>query len=435
MLALRKALPKLNAADRATALDLLGITAAAPCNGDTTHPYQTVSDPEGFFEIHYTTSGPNKVTDPTYLTRVAATLDTVYDTEIAAMGYQPPLTPAVDASGWWSGGSQIPIELCNIAPDLYGYCAAVGTSVTDAFPAACTLRNSYANQTVNGVTYAYYDPSLDGSDTDAPLKVTAAHEFFHAVQFRQDANEPLWLMEGTAVWMENEVYPAIHDYLQYLPFSGISQPRFPFDYTGGYAGDYIPYGDFALFKTISGYLGGPGAIKEIWNYLGRHQGVSALDALKYVAARHNRSLVSVMLTYAIWNTLPLNSYPDARLYGPVGWWLRRTLDRGNRVLKGTRVAIYPLADAPVVITRGSRVLSTTGLQIGVSGPRGAAGGWFTVRRQLTTGSTSVSQYQIGAKGSVVTIPFNSSVRSVVITLDNVATSGSPTYFGVRATVL
>ena len=38
------------------------------------------------------------------------------------------------------------------------------------------------------------------------LKVTLAHEFFHAVQFAYDIGEDTWLMEGTATWMEDQVY-------------------------------------------------------------------------------------------------------------------------------------------------------------------------------------------------------------------------------------
>lgn len=434
MLQLAKVLPKLNTTDRATALTLLGNNAVAPCTGSDgrpdTAPYQTASDPDGHFEIHYTTTGPNQVTDQ-YLAAVQATLDDVYTTEITSLGYQAPLIPAPSATGWWSGGTQIPIALCNIAPDLYGYCAPVGSSVTWSFPAACTLRNSYADNTVNNLTYAYYNPKLDGADTDAPLKVTAAHEFFHAVQFRQDAQQPLWLMEGTAVWMENEVYPAIHDYLQYLPYSGIKQPLVPFNADS----TYTPYGDFLLFKFLARTLGGRDVVKHIWSYLGQHQTAtfnpSAMTALTAVASARGQSLASLMLTYSVWNTLPAGSYLEPYRYGSPIWWLHPTLDRRVRALTGRRTAIRPLAAATVDISRGARVLRTTRLQIGVNG----AGGWFTLRRAMSNGSSVVSHYRIGARGTVVTVPFNSSVSYVVVTLNNVAPSGAAKTFAVRANVL
>ena len=38
------------------------------------------------------------------------------------------------------------------------------------------------------------------------LQFTAAHQFFHAIQFGYDAYEDAWFMEGTAAWIEDEVY-------------------------------------------------------------------------------------------------------------------------------------------------------------------------------------------------------------------------------------
>ena len=36
------------------------------------------------------------------------------------------------------------------------------------------------------------------------LRATAAHEFFHAVQYAYDSGEDAWLTEGTATWMEGD---------------------------------------------------------------------------------------------------------------------------------------------------------------------------------------------------------------------------------------
>ena len=59
-----------------------------------------------------------------------------------------------------------------------------------------------------------------GRSTASPrsnsLKVTAAHEFFHAIQFAYDVDEDLWFMEGSATWVEDEVYDSINDNYQFL---------------------------------------------------------------------------------------------------------------------------------------------------------------------------------------------------------------------------
>ena len=49
------------------------------------------------------------------------------------------------------------------------------------------------------------------------MRVTVAHEFNHILQFGYDSYQDIWLFEDTATWMEDQVYPDINDYLNYLP--------------------------------------------------------------------------------------------------------------------------------------------------------------------------------------------------------------------------
>ena len=56
------------------------------------------------------------------------------------------------------------------------------------------------------------------------LRVTAAHEFFHAVQFAYDYGEDPWLMEATATWMEERVADDVNDNRQYLPYGQVGAP-------------------------------------------------------------------------------------------------------------------------------------------------------------------------------------------------------------------
>jgi hypothetical protein len=48
------------------------------------------------------------------------------------------------------------------------------------------------------------------------LAVTFAHEYAHILQFGYDAYQDAWLAESTAVWMEDQVYDGIDDYLRYV---------------------------------------------------------------------------------------------------------------------------------------------------------------------------------------------------------------------------
>ena len=61
------------------------------------------------------------------------------------------------------------------------------------------------------------------------LKVTAAHEFHHAIQFCYNVrNGDKFFWEMTSTWIEDFIYPEINDYYQYLPyfFSSVSNTRF-----------------------------------------------------------------------------------------------------------------------------------------------------------------------------------------------------------------
>ena len=48
------------------------------------------------------------------------------------------------------------------------------------------------------------------------IEVTIAHEYNHILQFGYDAYQDAWFAESSAVWMEDEVYNGIDDYLRYV---------------------------------------------------------------------------------------------------------------------------------------------------------------------------------------------------------------------------
>lgn len=448
MVALARVYPRLDATDQATARAILSPSTFS-CAGDTVGTYQTLETDH--FAISYTTTaGDSNAVDPklsngenAYVAGIADILENhVYAHEITQMGFHPPLVKT---------GTLIPIQLCNISPGYYGYCAPDPTGTGNARAASCTLRNSYDPATCSQAhpsACIYYDPRLDGSDVNAPVKVTAAHEFFHAVQFAQNAfpftdTPPLWLMEGTAVWMESQVYPGIHDYLQYLPATAIKNPGTPFNIkvtsddfsdSNGALWPFTVYGNFAFFKFLSGWLHDNGAVRQLWNYLGAHHGVSPMTAVNAVLGVHRRALVGMLLNWSIWNTLPPGSYPDRGIYAPVGWWQIRKLDRSKRRYTSPLAQVRPYADAPIRINRGANVRPGTRLRVVVSGPSYRAGGYYTYRISRTNGTQLTVTRQIGLHGSAFIIPFNRSVSFAAFTLNNTSPSRTKA-FRISTTVL
>lgn len=55
-----------------------------------------------------------------------------------------------------------------------------------------------------------------GTKPLADLEVTFAHEYCHILQMGYDAYQDAWMAESTAVWMEDQVYNDIDDYLRYV---------------------------------------------------------------------------------------------------------------------------------------------------------------------------------------------------------------------------
>ena len=56
------------------------------------------------------------------------------------------------------------------------------------------------------------------------LKVTIAHEFYHAIQFAYDVSEVSFFMEMSSTWMEEMAYPQVNDNYNYLPdFFNVTQ--------------------------------------------------------------------------------------------------------------------------------------------------------------------------------------------------------------------
>ena len=73
----------------------------------------------------------------------------------------------------------------------------------------------------------FSDSQLGSSGGLGGLRATAAHEFFHAVQYAYDSSEDPWLTEGTAVWMEDEVADDVNANRRWLRSSRARAPMGP----------------------------------------------------------------------------------------------------------------------------------------------------------------------------------------------------------------
>ena len=109
------------------------------------------------------------------------------------------------------GSGKTDIYLAQIGGALFGYAApdrGQATQGRTACRAACTATWSSTTTTTRF--------EFPGTTPLDDLEVTFAHEYNHILQFGYDAYQDAWFAESTAVWMEDQVYNGINDYLRYV---------------------------------------------------------------------------------------------------------------------------------------------------------------------------------------------------------------------------
>jgi hypothetical protein len=347
-------LDQLSAADRQKAEALLARPTDNPNPDDSLNTYGGTAEQTPVCGthvcIHYVTSGQHAVSStdttpangiPDYVDQALQVFDLeVWGYEVTTLGYRAPKKDtSSDNNGSFGGanGGKFDVYLADIGDDgFYGYCT--------------TDDPHFVNQ---NSSYKYYDASAycvvdnDYAPAQFPintplenLQVTAAHEFFHAIQFAYDVFEDQWIQEATAVWMEDELYDAIDDNLQYLPDGPLGQPTVPLD-KGATQTDPCchVYGDWIFFRFLSEWFGDPTLqqsvttqnrkiVKEIWVRLDgskigyeHHRDDYSVQGVKNVLSAHNKVFRKVFAKFGWINRLSTaiydegfdNNYPEAPL--------------------------------------------------------------------------------------------------------------------------
>lgn len=243
-------------------------------------PFSYIS-PSGLFKIHYTTVGIDAVSDedadfsgiPDYVESTAEIMDHVYEFEVEYLGLNPPPGDLDIHGPEW--------DVYLLSLSYYGLAIweYQRSEDPDVWTSYMKLENDYSGFKTSG---------LDG------MRVTAAHEFFHMIQFgynfRDDNNDgkydDIFLMEAGAVWMEDAVYDDINDYYNYLSdffrFTNV-----PFDYTDGWR----EYGLSLWFHFLEKRLGGFDIVRMTWEQIVGYPAIEATDrALREVGTTFEEEL-------------------------------------------------------------------------------------------------------------------------------------------------
>jgi len=236
--------------------------------------------PDRHFRIHYTVDNKNgdavPAADndsdgiPDYVERFADILDSVWSKEILEMGYDAP--PSDETEG---GDCLLDVYLADTGTSgLYGF-----TQIDEGDTAAMVYMffdNDFLPIWSDGNnTIACFPTNRNpGGSQEGAMKVAAAHEFFHTVQFQITEDRDLngWWMEASATWMEDYVYPEVNDYINYIDYWFENQD-WPLD---TYA-DLFPYGTAVWVKHMTEKYGS-GFVYDVWGKI--NAGESALSALE-----------------------------------------------------------------------------------------------------------------------------------------------------------
>jgi hypothetical protein len=289
-----------------------------------------------FFRFHYDLTGTHAVdsTDNNvngisdYIDDMAEVFTHVYDREINNMNYNRP-----PGDGWLpqnydnGGSSHYDIYITSLGNFTYGltypeyYAQNTGDNeYSDEHEIQAQTSYIKMNSNYNGIVNSFNNKPYGPKTELEAIKVTAAHEFFHAVQYGYDGWEEHWLLEATATWMEEMIYDDINDCYDYM-LNWFSSPQTSLDASGSHW-----YGSYIFFKYIEEHLGGPETIRfiiekgvETNSENGDYSHLAISDGLEPVGSSFQDALNKMAIANRVMSSNPgagaeMYSYEEAEEY-------------------------------------------------------------------------------------------------------------------------
>jgi hypothetical protein len=363
------------------------------------------------FCVHYRKAPLKESATATQVQTTLATLEHVRAVETKTLGYRIPVSDAPAVATTDNPDKKFDVFLGDIAQEgLYGYCAPDGadTNTKDGrAPAFCVLDNDYAR-------------SQYGTAPVNALRVTAAHEFFHALQFAYDVDEDLWFMEGSATWVEDEVYDSINDNYQFLYDSPIRYPRRSADYSV----DMAPYGSFVFFKYAEERLGSRDIVRQFWNYADAPENRYSLQAIRAVMAARNTNWSNLFTQFGSWNTLPVGSYSERAGYPAPVLTLNKRLSGAATSTGWKTVNLTHMSSSAIRIAPASSLSKHKKILIEIDGPNLSHGTNALIQRRYRNGKVTHSMIPLNASGNARLLrDFNrASITSMYLVVSNTSTA-------------
>lgn len=240
--------------------------------------------------------GDDVAVNPADVARWAEYFETSWADMITTMGYALPKGSGTNLIDVYIGNTD---SLYPISWFWYGY--------TNVYSVPAGVPFFVVNN-----TYWWAPPNDDPEgDVAGAMKVTAAHEFFHAVHLTIDYWEDAWWMEASSTWMEDAVYDQVNDYYNYID-SGFGWPLYPNVSLLLFNGAH-EYGDVVWAKYLSEYWGGASAVKSVWDNCTSINGSSSVTATETFFESHTTTLPDAFKEFTIKNLFM--DYLEGASYG------------------------------------------------------------------------------------------------------------------------
>jgi hypothetical protein len=343
-------------------------------------------------------------------------LESLWQKEVVEYGFRPPRSD-IDIPNHGPDG-RVDVYLADLVDrGILGYCAPERPPNYQSFNASgyCVLDNDYTPAQVGA-------PGLAGL---LELELTAVHEFFHDIQFGYDASDDVWLLEGTATWIEDEAFPNVYEAYNRFPYSALRQPQVPVDFVS--ATKPYQYGSWVFWRFLEELLApdashyAPQVIRRVWELADASPGgpdMYSLQAVEAVLAEHGIPFRTAFLDFALANFRPASFYREGKT------WPAAPVQRVQRIGSGGRASATLRLDhlssryVAFVPGRGARAGSqlSLNLDLPVLGKAPAAAALVYSRRGAP--STRRIPLSLAGNGSI-RVPFGSKqVSRVVLVLVN-----------------
>lgn len=392
--------------------------AAPVCSTNACYHYVTTTDDAP----DLTDANVNGV--PDYVDSVGAVLENVWTTEITTFGFRAPKSDLTSTNHGPDG--RIDFYLAQLGDQaLYGYCttddpnAFTGTYPFYDFSAYCVIDDDFS-------AAEFPPPSSSGL---AALQATTAHEFFHAVQAAYDFFDDRWFLEGTASWMEDEVYDDVNDNVVYLFDSPITKPQRPLDSNNS---QYGVYGGWIFFRFLSEYFASNGVhdtavIRRSWELAdGSAVGPDeySLQAIAHATRERGVSFRSLLAGFAARNDLPAKWYEEGSSEGyPLPPLAANYTITARRDVVVDRYRMNHLSSRYVAFKPGRGVRSTAKLLVVVDLPAYRTGPEASVVTRSKSGAVKYFTIGLNRRGDGSRrVPFGrGAIAQVHLVLTNAST--------------